>query len=264
MTNITSLESPPNRYGLKQVVQAELIKISSLRSTMWTLLTTLVGSIAVTVVATSSVAHHNSTWYQGFDPTNQAMSGLALATLAIGVLGVLAVTGEYGTGTIRSSLTAAPRRPLLLASKVIVVGGVSLVLGEALTFACFGIGQAVLSGGGAPTANLGQPGVIRALVLSGVFLALLGLLGLGLGVIIRHTAGALAGYVGFTFLVPLLLQRIPGDPGRFTPVPMLANSVTAVVPHAHQVSAPVALTLMILYSATVLGIAAVMIVRRDA
>ena len=126
------------------------------------------------------------------------------------MFGVLAATGEYGTGTIRSSLAATPRRPLFLVGKVVVVGAIALAVGEVLTFASFWIGQAVLSGGGVPSATLGQPGVLRAVVLSGAFLALLGLLGLGLGVIIRHTAGAMAAYVGITFLIPLLHPNLPG------------------------------------------------------
>jgi hypothetical protein len=183
--------------------------------------------------------------------------------LAIGVFGVLSITGEYGTGTIRSSLSAAPRRPLLLMAKVLVIGSIALVLGEALVFGCFSVGQAVLSGA-APTASLGQAGVLRALVLSGACLSLLGLMALGLGVIIRHTAGAVAAFVGITFLLPLLLQKIPGTPSRFTPVGILANSVSAVRPEGGQLSAPTGFLLMILYTTVILSLGAVLIARRDA
>ncbi len=265
MASTLSLRPKPSeRYGLKEVVLGELTKLWSVRSTVWMLLVTFVGALVVTVLATHSVGHHTPGGSQGFDPTNQAMTGLALGTLAIGVLGALSITGEYGTGTIRATLAAAPRRLLLLLGKVLVVGLVSLVVGEVLSCACFGVGQAVLSAGGTPTATLGQPGVLRAISLSGVFLALLGLLGLGLGVIIRHTAGTMAAFVGVAFLLPILLRRVPGDPGRFTPVGILANSVSAVLPQSGQVSAPVGLLIMVLYSSVILGIAAVLIVRRDA
>ena len=109
-----------------------------------------------------------------------------------------------------------------------------------------------------------RPGVLRAVTLSGAFLALLGLVGLGLGVIIRHTAGAIGAYVGLTFLLPLLIQRLPGDPSRYTPVGILANSVSAVTPQGNHVSVPVGFLLMVLYSAVVLGLGAVLIARRDA
>ncbi|HEY5252118.1 MAG TPA: hypothetical protein VIJ09_10665, partial [Acidimicrobiales bacterium] len=96
------------------------------------------------------------------------------------------------------------------------------------------------------------------------FLALLGLTGLGLGVIIRHTAGAIAAYVGVTFLLPVLLQHIPGTPSRYTPVGILANSVSTVVRQSDQVSAPVGFLLMVLYTIVVLGIGAALLSRRDA
>jgi len=260
VTYISAVEVPGGRYGIRQVVRSELAKMASLRSTFWTLLVTTVGTVGVTILTTANVQHG----FEDFDPTNSALTGLALATLAIGVFGVLAATGEYGTGTIRASLAAAPRRRLFLVGKVLVVGSIALVVGELLTFASFWIGQAVLSTRGIPSATLGQPGVLRAVALSGAFLALLGLLALGLGVVIRHTAGAMAAYVGITFLLPLLIQHLPGNPVRYTPVGMLANSVSAVLPQSGQVSAPVGLLLMALYTTAVLGLAAVLIARRDA
>jgi ABC-2 type transport system permease protein len=264
VTYISALEIPTGRYGLRQVLRSEFTKMATLRSTLWTLLVTAVGTIAVTFLSTNGVGHHNAAWYRGFDPTSQSLSGLALGALAIGVFGALAATGEYGSGTIRSSLAATPRRPLLLVGKALVVGAVALVLGEVLMFAAFGIGQAVLSNSGAPSATLGQPGVLRAVGLSGASLALLGLLGLALGVIIRHTAGAIAAYVGITFLLPALLQHVPGMPSRFTPVGILAQSVTAVVPQQGQLHPVVGFCLIIGYCAVLLGLASALIVRRDA
>ena len=84
--------------------------------------------------------------------------------------------------------------------------------------------------GGAPTASLGQPGVLRAVALSGAFLALFALLGLGIGTVIRHTAGAIAVFAGVTFLVPILFNSISHGIARFAPELIFANSVAAVVP----------------------------------
>lgn len=264
MTILVSTESPRSRYTVRHVVRAELIKLKSLRSTFWMLLVTLAGSVGVTILSTNSTAHHNRAWYQGFDPTNQAMAGLTVAILTVGVFGVLAATGEYGSGTIRASLAATPRRRLFLAGKAMVVGGVALVVGEVLAFVCFGVGQAILGSGNAPTAALGQPGVLQALLLSGMFLALLGLMGLGLGVFLRHTAGGISAYVAVTFLIPVLLNQIPSNPARFTPVPILANSIATVVPQRGQVPVGLGLLLMLAYCGAALALAAVSIVRRDA
>jgi hypothetical protein len=245
-------------------LRAELIKFSTLRSTTWTLLGVLTSGVAVTVLSTHSSAGQPPQTFQGFDPTDQSLSGLFIATLGMGVLGVLAATGEYSSGTVRSSLSANPRRPMFFAAKATVVGAVALVIGEVMSFLCFFIGQAVLAGGGAPTAAIGHPGVLRAVMLSGAFIGLLGLFALGLGLAVRHTAGGIAVYAGAILLVPFLLSRLPKDPSRFTPIPMLGNSVAAVVRQPGQLSAPDAFGLMALYCLAMLVAAVVLLLRRDA
>jgi ABC-2 type transport system permease protein len=264
MTILPSVDQVPDHYRVRQVVRAELSKLRSLRSTTWTLVATVVGSLLITVLATNGIQRPRGRTIS-FDPTNQSLSGLALGSLAIGVLGVLAMTGEYSSGTIRSTLAATPRRPILLGAKALVIGTVALVVGELLSFACFLIGQSIMSGH-APTAALGQPDVLRALVLTGAYLALLGLFGLGLGVIIRHTAGAIAVFVGVIFLLPVLLQSLStnGSPGRFAPEEILSSSVAAVVPQSGQLTPVVGFLLMVLYTAVVLGIAMRLLIGRDA
>jgi ABC-2 type transport system permease protein len=265
MADLKSRSLPHGGYGVRQAIRAELSKFTSIRSTPRTLLVTVAGTLLVTVLATNGIHAHGRGQLHGFDATNQSLTGLVLGSLAIGVLGVLMITGEYSSGTIRSSLAATPRRPLFLGAKMAVIATVSLVVGEILTFACFFIGRAILSGR-VPVATLGQPGVLRALLLSGAFLALLGMFGLGLGVIIRSTAGALAAFVGLIFVLPGLLQTLNshGNPARFAPEQILANSVAAVVPQSGQLSSTTGFLLMVLYCAVTLGIGAFFLVRRDA
>jgi ABC-2 type transport system permease protein len=251
------------RAGLLQTVRAEWTKLVSLRSTWWTLLVTAVGTVLVTFLATHGALHHPKGWYQGFDPTNQSLAGLAIGSLALGVLGVLVISGEYGTGTIRSSLAAMPRRGVLLTAKAAVVGLCTLVLGEALSFLSFFEGQAVLRGG-APTASLGQPGVLRAVALSGVFLALFGLLGLGIGTVVRHTAGAVAVFAGVTFLVPILLNSISHGIARFAPELIFANSVAAVDRQSNALPVTIGVVLMLVYCVASFGLGALLLDRRDA
>ena len=114
------------------------------------------------------------------------------------------------------------------------------MLGLVLSFLSFFVGQAVLSGA-APTATLDDPGVLRALLESAAFLALLALFGVGIGAIIRHSAGAIATFVGCTLLLPLLLHNVAGNPSRFMPVLLLGNSVAAVVPISGALSSTAAL-----------------------
>jgi hypothetical protein len=180
------------------------------------------------------------------------------------VLGVLVITGEYGSGTIRSSLAAMPRRGVLLTAKIAIVGLTTLVVGEALSFLSFFEGQAILSGGAAPTATLGQPGVLRAVALSGAFLALFALLGLGVGTVIRHTAGSIAVFAGITLLVPVLLHSLSENITRLAPELIFANSVAAVVPQGDAVSVTLGVVLMVTYCTAVLALGAVLLQRRDA
>jgi ABC-2 type transport system permease protein len=214
----TTSPAPPRpmaagRYRFADIARSELTKFTSVRSGRWTLAAFAVLTLGLGVLVSHLTgAHYNrmdaadrALW----DPTNQSLAGLAIGELALGILGVLVMSGEYGTGAIRSTLAAVPRRPLLLATKAAVFGAVALVVGEVVTFVTFLAGQAVM---GPHHTTLGQPGVLRAVVLSGAYLALIGLFGLGLGTIIRHSAGAIATFVGIV-LLRWSRNRTPSTPG---------------------------------------------------
>jgi ABC-2 type transport system permease protein len=265
MTYAVTLEAARTRAGLGQAVRAERTKLVSLRSTAWALLITLAGTTLVSFLSTRGARHPHAPagFFQGFDPTNAALAGLALGSLVVGVLAVLSMTGEYGSGTIRSSLAATPRRSVFFAAKVIVFGAGALVVGMAMSFLSFFVGQAELSGG-APTATLGDPGVLRVLVESGAYLALLALFAIGLGAIIRHSAGAIAAFVGCTLLLPLLLHGVPGNVVRFTPGSIYANSVAEVVPTGGALSSTTGFLLMAGYAAVALALGGYLLARRDA
>jgi hypothetical protein len=264
MTYISLAEPSASKQGFRHVFKAEATKLRTLRSTTWTLVVTILGAVTATALIANHQANRGNRNFGGFDPTNMSMSGMVIATLAIGVLGVLAASGEYGAGTIRSSLSATSMRSRLFASKVAIVGLLSLIVGEVLSFGLFFLGQGILTGSGAPTAALNQAGVLRAVTFSGLFLALLTLLALGLGLIIRHTAGAMGAYVGVTLLATLLFQPLGESVTRLVPMNMYANSITAVVPNPGELAAPIALLVMALYTIGVLAVAKVMLSRRDA
>src|ERR1700719_1576859 len=158
------------RYGFRTVAKMEWLKLRSVRSTWWTLLVFAAGMIGLAIPilihqhwATMSAADRAS-----FDPTNDSFAGLAIGQLALGVLGRLAVTSEFSSGMIRATFAAAPRRPLVLPAKAAIIAGVALVAGEILAFVAFGVGELVLKNP-APHASLGQPGVLRAVLLAGVY-----------------------------------------------------------------------------------------------
>jgi len=203
---------PTGRQHFTGALRAEWTKLRSVRSTLWCVAAAVVGGIGIGILATSSEA---STWRNAgiievalFDPTSISLTGLLFGQLAIGVLGVLTMSAEYGTGTIRATLGAVPRRPVVLLAKVVVFGTLALAVSEAISFAAFFIGQAILTGS-APHAALGQPGVLRAVAGGGLYLGALGLLALGLAAMVRHTAGAITTFVGILLILPLILAALP-------------------------------------------------------
>jgi ABC-type transport system involved in multi-copper enzyme maturation permease subunit len=265
----TLTTTPPGRYRIRQVVRAETIKMLTLRSTAVMLGITVVATLAVTVLTSHAALHHTAQYYLGFDPTQQAIGAMVIAGLTGGVFGALLITGEYSSGTIRTTLAAAPRRPLLLAGKVVVTAVAATVFCVLLTLASFLLGEAVLAGGGAPHADLGSPGALRAVVLTGLFVALLALLSFGLGLLFRSTAAAIAAFVGIVFVLPLIMHGISDAGLRYVPTNLLTNSVMSTVNQGpgelvRPFPPAVALLLMALYAAVVVAAGAVRFVRRDA
>jgi len=198
------------------VLRSEWTKLRTVRSTYWTLLAAVVGIVGLSALLCAIIAaqysgmsaHNKAT----FNATSLSLSGVFIAQLAIGVLGVLAVTTEFGTGMIRSTLAAVPQRRLLLAAKAAVFAGVTAVVGVVSCFVAFFVGQAILSSQGI-AAHLGDPGVLRSIIGSGLYLPILGLLALGIGTMIRHSAGAIASLFGVLLVVPSLVLLLPGSLG---------------------------------------------------
>jgi hypothetical protein len=137
------------------LIRSEWTKLRTVRSTMWTLGATIVVGIGISALATAEVRAHLATTGP-IDPTRLSLTGTFFCQLVIGVLGVLVVSGEYGTGTIRATFAAAPRRPPVLFAKVLVFGTVVLVISEVVSFLSFLLGQALLTSP-APHASLSTP-----------------------------------------------------------------------------------------------------------
>jgi ABC-2 type transport system permease protein len=261
---------PASRRGLPllPVLQGEWTKLRSLRSTRWTLFALVLFTIgigAIGAAADGSSYHTQSavdrlTW----DPTNEVLVGMVFGQLAAVVLGVLTITGEYSSGTIRSSVAAVPTRVPLVVAKALTVGGVVLVVGEIVAFISFFLGQAILSVH-APTASLGDPGVARAVLLAGLYLPLITLMSLGLGFVLRHTAGAISIMVALLLVIPSLVGLLPEGAqnalGQIMPEQIAASSMAAVVREPHSLS-PLAGTLVLLAYALVALVAGAAVLRR--
>jgi ABC-2 type transport system permease protein len=202
----------------------------------------------------------------GLDPTLISLRGVLLAQLAIGVLGVLMITGEYATGMIRASLTSIPKRAPVLISKAIVFGAVTFVVATSASLIAFLGGQAALH-----THNLGvsltSPGALRAVIGGGLFLMIVGLLGLGCGFAIRNTGGAIATLFGLILVVPLLANALPQTWQNHVDKYLPINAGLALIrtmPQAGNLGALAGGLVFAAYAVGALALGMVVLLRRDA
>lgn len=196
------------------LLRAEWTKLRTVRSTWWTLLAAAVAMVGLGALLTASyVARFDrigAVDRAAFNPVAFSLNGRLLSQLAIGVLGVLVVTGEYATGTIRATFSAAPQRRSVLAAKAAVFAAVTAAVCIPASFGAFFVGQAILSAKGVE-AHLGDPGVLRTVVGVGLYLTVLGLLALGLGALLRRSAGAIAAVFGLVLVLPGLAAALPSS-----------------------------------------------------
>ena len=191
------------------IALAEWTKLRTLRSTYWTLLAAAVAMAGFGALLCAAYARHLTPASRtALDPAAYSESGFFLAQLAIGVLGVLTVTGEYATGSIRSTLTAAPQRITVLAAKAAVFAVAAFLTGLVASLAAFLLGQAIFAGRGIHE-HLDSPGTLRPVLGAALYLAVLGLLALGLGALTRRTAGALAALIAVVIFLPVAVGALP-------------------------------------------------------
>jgi ABC-type transport system involved in multi-copper enzyme maturation permease subunit len=240
---------------------------------MWSLLVTLaiiVGLGALFCAARVARADRlDPGELRNFDPTGFSLNGIFLAQLAVGVLGVLVISSEYATGQIRATFGATPQRSLVLAAKVVVFMLVVFVVGLVGCFTAFFIGQSILSGSTKfHHASIGDPGVLRAVVGGGVYLAVLGAFGIGLGTILRRTAGAIAALVGLLLILPILVNFLPSpwstDISKYLPL-QAGNAVFHTTKLSNtDLSLWVGFAVFCAYAIASLATGAVLLSRRDA
>jgi ABC-type transport system involved in multi-copper enzyme maturation permease subunit len=208
---LSALPPASGRAGFGGALRSEWTKIRSVRSTMWTLSTAVVVTVGISVLGNWGRANSDrgsTASLASQDLTQRSMFGIILGQLIMVVFGALAVTGEYSTGMIRTALTAQPRRAPVFWSKLLVVAGVSLVIGEIISFAAFLIDSSFWRGKGIPL-TLSSPHALQAVIGGGLYLAGSAVLAFGLGMILRHTAGAITTGVGLLFVLTILVNFLP-------------------------------------------------------
>jgi hypothetical protein len=269
-TVVLERSAPPQpTIGFTNLMRSEWTKLRSVRSTYWTMLLAALSAVAIAVIVCAQWVHdihRHPGDLHNVDAVLSSLNGLYLAQVAVGALGVLAISSEYGTGMIRASFAAVPQRRALLAAKLAVFVTCTFVIGEVLSFTAFWIGQAILHGVHVGV-SLGDPGALRAVFGGGLYLAAVGLLGFGLGALIRHTAGALSAFFGVLFALTALVDLLPtswrNDIIKFLPLNAGSQIITTQPTH-DSLSPWTGLLVLCLYGVVAVVAAFAIVTRRDA
>jgi ABC-2 type transport system permease protein len=249
-----------------RVVNSEWIKFRTLRSSWIVLLAAIAALIGIALLIGADLGPR----WDKLSPENAqpsvVLQGYFLAQLLIGVLGVLFVSAEYGTGMVRSTLAAVPRRAPVVAAKALVFGGVALVAMTVASLTGFLGAQGVLAQYHHGV-SLGDSGVLRVVLGTGAYLALIGLLGAALGWILRNTAAGISALLGLLLVVPVILEVLPGTLAKTIAEYLPAgagSSLTNTVRSSYMLSPSAGFGVLLAWVVGGLLLATVLVKRRDA
>jgi ABC-2 type transport system permease protein len=268
-TSSASLSTGRRRGDFTNLVRAELAKLTTIRSTYWALLVTFASNIGFAALTAAVLAPRlRPSDLAHVDVVQLALAGLHLSQIAYGVLGALIITGEYGTGMIRTTFAAVPRRRTVLAAKTLVFAGTALITATISTVAAYLTFLAALPAHTLIGTAFSDPGVTRAVLGGGLYLTVYGLLGFGLGTLLRSSAGAIATLLGVLLVPPLLLDLLPGSwkttIGPYIPMQSGTQIFVAARREAASLAPWTGFAVFCLYAAVALLAGFAVINRRDA
>jgi ABC-2 type transport system permease protein len=258
------------RVRFYRVLLSEWTKLRSVRSTKWSLAVGFLLTIAFPIIFAFVTRSHWHSMSPGErhdrHPLDIALAGVNVAQLAIAVLGVLLITAEYSTGSIRSTFTAVPKRLPVLWAKLLDYAGVSFALAVPAVLVSFFASQAILSSIHPLQISFSQAGVARSVIGGAVYVMLVGIFALAIGAIVRNTAGGIAAFAGIFFVLPPLMFVLPTSWNNAISqyLPSNAGRQLFALQHAAHTLTPLTGGLVFLaYCAAAIVIAAVLLVRRD-
>jgi len=258
------------RVAFHRVLVSEWTKLRSVRSTAWSLVVGFLLTIAFPVIFAFVTRSHWGSMSPGErasrHPLDIALAGVNVAQLAIAVLGVLLISAEYSTGSIRSTFTAVPRRLPVLWAKLVDYAVLSFVLMVPAVLVSFFASQAILQHISRLQISFTQPGVARSVIGGALYVMLVGIFALTIGAIVRNTAGGIATFAGIFFVLPPLMNILPLSWNNAISqyLPSEAGRQLFSLQHAAHTLTPLAGGLLLAaYCAAALAIAAVLLVRRD-
>lgn len=256
--------------AVRDAVRAEWLKLRTVRSSFWTLGGSAFAMIAFAVIGCAVLAAQ----YAGMsaqdrlamEPISFSLGGSSIAQMLLSVLGVLFVTSEYSSGLIRTTFTSVPQRSRVVLAKGVVLAASTWVLMTVFSFIAFFVGQAFMSSTGAG-ASLWDDAALRMTIGCGIYLAICTLFGMGIGLIIRHTGGAVSAVFGLTFLVPGLLQLVPeglrDTLDKYSPG-VAGRAMFNVLPDPALLSPWAGLAVFALWTTGFIGLGVYLLDRRDA
>jgi hypothetical protein len=267
---MTSAAIQVGRVTQPRVIRSEWTKLWTVRSTRWSLLVASVLTIGFPILASIVISTHWGSRSPGdrahFNPLDPALIGSQIAQLAIGVLGVLVITGEYSTGMIRATLSAVPKRLPVLWAKGIVFASVTFALMLPAVLVAFFASQSILS---RHHANLhwSHPGVARCVIGAALYLTVTAVLTLALGTILRTTAAGIATFAAIFFVLPPLMDVLPSSWNNAVSPYLPSNAGRALISltrDAHSLGPWTGFGVFAAYAAAAVVLAAVLLVTRDA
>ncbi|WP_372498656.1 hypothetical protein [Yinghuangia soli] len=218
-------QTPAGSLHFTRMLQSEWTKIRTVRSTMWSLIVMVVLIVGMAALLGATIDSPDD---EGKDPTVVlALGGTVIAQIAAATLGVLTISAEYTTGMIRSTITAYPRRLTVLAAKSVVFGVLMFLVGLLACYLAFLVADGMFSRDVAADSTTRE--IVKGVLGCSTYLALLGLFSLGVGTMLRHSAGAITAVLGFVLVPTIFGGFIPGKFGEwvvvYSPTALLTKMV---------------------------------------
>ena len=249
-----------------RVVRSEWTKLSALRSTWYCALIAVMLIVGVGALAAGGKPYVVSAGHPAVTAVSVSLFGVLLAQLVLGVLGVLAFSGEYGTGMIRATLAVVPSRLPVLWAKLAVLAGLVLPVTLLAALAEFFVATAIQSARGGSAISLTDPGVLRTVIGASLYLAVTAIIGLAIGALLRRTAAGVAAFAAVFFVAPVIVAQLPHSVARIAPyLPSSAGGALWGQPlAAHPLGPWAGFAVLCGYAVVLTGLAAWRLRRRDA
>jgi ABC-type transport system involved in multi-copper enzyme maturation permease subunit len=249
-----------------RVVRSEWTKLRALRSTWYCALIAVVLIVGVGALAAGGKPYRVSAGHPAVTAVSVSLFGVLLAQLVLGVLGVLAFSGEYGTGMIRATLAVVPSRLPVLWAKLAVLAGLVLPAALLPALAEFFVAAAIQSARGGSAISLADPGVLRTVIGASLYLAVTAVIGLALGALLRRTAAGVSAFAAVFFVAPVIVAQLPHSVARIAPyLPSSAGGALWGQPlAAHPLGPWAGFAVLCGYAVVLTGLAAWRLRRRDA